>query len=319
MSTSHSPKKVKGTLRFGVWLWPHADDYFASSVFRGIQRAARGTDLRLIVGTASHQSWDDDLDSEARFIKQLVETEHADGVILWYLGGSRNLAVLQEARRKGLEFVFIDRLPPADFNADFVGTENVGASRSAVSYLVELGHRRIAFVGNLDTASTVVDRSRGYERALEDAGIAPDPALRLCFAPQEGEGDNAAARRVAEAVLALSPRPTAVFAVNDSVALSLLETFRDLGVNVPDELSIIGFDGLLHWVPGGGPLSTVKQNFPAIGEYAGEALLARLAGGSPSSYRHVLLDAPLSLGGSTGLCPTGPELGTDAEIAWINP
>src|SRR3569623_540146 len=69
VSVAPPTRKASGTIRFGVWLWPHADDYFASSVFRGIQRAARGTDLRLIVGTASHQSWDDDLDSEARFIK----------------------------------------------------------------------------------------------------------------------------------------------------------------------------------------------------------------------------------------------------------
>ncbi|RYG26516.1 GntR family transcriptional regulator [bacterium] len=313
------PKRHNGTLRIGVWLWPHADDYFASSVFRGIQRAAHGTDLRLIVGTATHRSWDDDLDSEARFINQLVETEHADGLIIWYLGGSRNLRVLQEARKKGLECVFIDRLPPDEFPSDFVGTENVGAARAAVAYLIELGHRRVAFVGNLDTASTVKDRCEGYVRALADAGIPVDPKLQLVFDPREGESEGAAIRRVAEAVLALSPRPTAVFAVNDSVALALLESFRDLGVNVPDDLSIVGFDGLLHWVPGGGPLSTVKQNFPAIGEYAGAALLSRIAKGSPSSYRHVLLDAPLSLGGSTGLCPTGPDLGNEAEIAWINP
>ncbi len=312
-----SARKV-GALRFGVWLWPQADDYFASSVFRGIQQSARGADMRLLVGTASHESWDDDVESEARFIRQLVETEGADGVILWYLGGNRNLPVLLEARRRGLEFVFIDRRPPEGFEADYVGTENVGAARNAVAYLAELGHRRIAFVGNLDTASTVAERYRGYLRALDDAGIQPDPSWRLCFGPNENESDASASRRVVEDFLALRPRPTALFAVNDSVALGILEAFRDLGVSVPDDVSVVGFDGLLHWIPGGGPLTTARQNFPSIGEHAGEVLLARLASDSPSTYRHILLDAPLSQGGSTAVSGGGTDHGLSAEILRTN-
>jgi len=312
------PARKVGALRFGVWLWPQADDYFASSVFRGIQQAARGADLRLLVGTASHESWDDDVESEARFIRQLVETEGADGVILWYLGGNRNLPVLLEARSKGLEFVFIDRKPPEGFEADYVGTENVGAARNAVAHLAELGHRRIAFVGNLDSASTVAERYRGYLRALDDAGIQPDPSWRLCFGPHDSESDASASRRVVEDFLALRPRPTALFAVNDSVALGILEAFRDLGVSVPEEVSVVGFDGLLHWIPGGGPLTTARQNFPSIGEHAGEVLLARLASISPSTYRHILLDAPLSHGGSTALCGNGLDLGPSAEMSGQN-
>lgn len=311
--------RKKSGFRFGVWLWPQADDYFASAAFRGIQQAARGADLRLIVGTASHESWDDDVASEARFIRQLVETEAADGVILWYLGGDRNLPVLHEARSHGLEFVFIDRRPPEGFEADYVGTENVGAARNAVAHLVELGHRRIAFVGNLDTASTVSERYKGYLRALDDAGIQPDPVWKLCFGPHEDESDAFASRRVAEDFLALNPRPTALFAVNDSVALGVLEAFRDLGVSVPEEVSIVGFDGLLHWVPGGGPLTTARQNFPSIGEHAGEALLARLASDSPSTYRHILLDAPLSQGGSTAPFGGGLDPGLPAETVRTNP
>ena len=160
-----------GPLRFGVWLWPHADDYVASSIFRGIQQAAREGDLSLIVGTASHRSWDDDIESEARFLRGIVESKSADGAILWYLGGERNLPALREARDAGIELVFVDRYPPAGFEADFVGTENVRSARNAVTHLVELGHREIAYVGNLDTASTVFERHLGYLRALRDAGL----------------------------------------------------------------------------------------------------------------------------------------------------
>lgn len=287
--------------RIGVWLWPHAENAFASAILRGIQRAARGTDARLVISAAPHLSWEDDVAAEARFIAGLVEDE-ADGAILWYLGGSKNLPVLREAREEGVEFVFVDRCPPKGFEADFVGTENVGATRRAVAHLVELGHRRIAFVGNLDTASTVAERRKGFERGIADAGLAP--VAEVAFSPRAGEPDVDAARRAAGEILALTPRPTALFAINDSVALLVMEALRDLGVAVPEELSIVGFDGHLHWLPGGGPLTAVRQDFTTVGELAGEALFARLAPDSPAAYRHVLLDAPLSQGGSTMPAPS---------------
>lgn len=296
-----APRRRPAVARIGVWLWPRADDYAASAIFRGIQRAGRSGEVRLIVGSASHASWDDDVESEARFLRGLVEDEAADGAILWYLGGERNLPVLREARARGLELVFVDRCPPAGFEADFVGTENVGAARAAVAHLVELGHRRIAFVGNLDSASPVAERLEGYRRALKDAGL----AAMAPFVPLPDETDAESTRRIAEAILADHPRPTALFAVNDAVALSLLDALRELGVAVPEEMSVVGFDGLLHWVPGGGPLTTAKQNFTTLGEKAGEALLKRLAAEPSSTYRHVLLDAPLSPGGSTARPGTG--------------
>lgn len=292
----------RGAPRLGVWLWPHAEDTFASAIVRGVQRAARGTDARLVIGAAPHASWEDDVEAEARFIRELGD-DGADGAILWYLGGSRNLPALRDARARGVEFVFVDRKPPRGFEADFVGTENVGAARNAVAHLVELGHRRIAFVGNLDTVSTVLDRQEGYHRALDDAGLEPGP--ELTFAPDEGEPDAVAIRRVAIDLMA--QRPTGIFAVNDGVALLLIEALRDLGASVPGDFSVVGFDGLLHWVPGGGPLTTAKQNFSTLGEIAGDALIARLSPDSPSTYRHVLLDAPLSFGSSTAPYRTSPD------------
>ncbi len=284
--------------RVGVWLWPHAEDAFASAILRGIQRAARGTGASIVISAAPHVSWEDDVAAEARFVRSLVEDE-ADGAILWYLGGSKNLPALREARGEGVEFVFVDRCPPKGFEADFVGTENVGAARRAAAHLIELGHQRIAFVGNLDTASTVEERRKGFFRGLSDAGLTA--VAELAFAPQGGEPEIDAARRVAQEILALSPRPTGLFVVNDSVALVVLAALREFGMAVPEEISIVGFDGQLHWLPGGGPLTTVRQDFTTVGERAGEALFARLEPDAPLTYRHVLLDSPLSLGGSTAL------------------
>ena len=110
-----------------------------------------------------------------------------------------------------------------------------------------------------------------------------------------------------------------MFGVNDTIAHLLLEAFRSLDVAVPGEMSVVGFDGLLHWVPNGGPLTTATQNFSAMGECAGEALLSRLSGRSPSSYRHILLDAPLSYGASTGPCLLGSGSSLAHEISRTHP
>ena len=299
-----APRRRRTAPRIGVWLWPHAEDAFASAILRGIQRAAQGTGARLFIAAAPHHSWEGDVAAEARFIAGLVEDE-ADGAILWSIGGAMSLPHLRAARDQGVQFAFVDRYPPKGFEADFVGTENVGAARRGVAHLVGLGHRRVAFVRNLDTASTVSERRRGFERGLADAGLAS--VGEVAFSPLAGESDAEAARRAASDLLSLTPRPTAVFAVNDAVALLLVEALRDAGLFVPGEMSIVGFDGHLAWLPGGGPLTTLNQDFTAVGEFAGEALFARLAPDSPSTYRHVLLDAPLSQGGSTTPLPAGPR------------
>ena len=281
--------------RVGVWLWPRADDYTAAAIFRGIQRSAREREVCLIVGTASHLSWEDDVESEARFLRSLVEDENADGAILWYLGGTRNLPILREVRAAGVSLVFVDRRPPQGFEADFVGTENVGAAAAAVAHLIELGHRRIAFVGNRDTASPVADRYEGYRRAVEYAGLEALPP----FVPLDSDSEKESICKIAACLLDSSPRPTGVFTVNDSVALDLIDAFREFGVTVPQEMSVIGFDGRLHRQPGGGPVTTARQGFHMMGEYAGDALIARLGLETPTTFRHVLLDAPLTLGSST--------------------
>jgi len=290
--TSRSPN-------LAIWLWPYADDYIASSIFRGIQRAARGTHARLVMASASHGSWDDVLDSEARFLRGLSGDVQIDGAILWYLGSERNLPALLEAKRNGVRFVFVDRKPPEGFEADYVGTENLTAAQNLVNHLLELGHRRITFVGNIDKASSVAERAAGYRRALEEAGRWPDGDMSVLHNQLEGESEATAARRTAETILAQQPRPTAVFAVNDIVALALFEAFRDLGVRVPEDISLVGFDGLLRWVPGGSQLTTAVQNFARIGELAAETLLQNIGNPASNTFRHILLDAPLSVANSS--------------------
>lgn len=284
----------------GIWIWPDMGDYGASMIIKGVQRAVKDPNLRLMISSAVGENWDTRLESERKFLTRIARDPHAMGVITWYLGAEENLPTLQVLREAKIPTIFIDRLPPEGFDADYVGTDNVGSSRQMVRHLIELGHRRIAYVSNLDDVSSVHEREAGYFQALDIAGMEPDPDLFVKYAYKSDDHNMAEAKRLVDQFIALPDPPTAICAVNDTIALTLYEELMRRGVRIPGEMSIVGFDGLLRWLPSGGYLSSACQSFERIGEIAAELLLERSQSGTPLSYRHVLLEAPLSDKGSTG-------------------
>lgn len=283
------------TKHIGIWLWPNANDFVASSILKGIQSAGFGSDVRLTISSACGMDWSSIFDDEAEFLESMAKDPCGAGLIIWYLGAQRNIAALQRLRNAGLPMVFVDRLPPEELNADFVGSDNEAGARRAVQHLIELGHRNIALVSNIDPVSSVQDRETGYRRALREAGIPVNENYIQKDLLDSYEGAEAALR----ALFALPEPPTAIFAVNDLIALQIYEILQNKGVSIPSHISVVGFDGLLRWVPGGGYLTTCIQDFQRMGQIAAEIMVQRLEGGSPSAFKHVLLDSPLSDRGST--------------------
>jgi DNA-binding LacI/PurR family transcriptional regulator len=295
----------------GIWLWPDAENYGASSILKGIQRAAPQNRMRFMIGSVSEYrpEWDRCVAREAQFIREVMNDQHACGMILWCVGGERSFEVLKAAQRSGLHLVFVDRLPPKGIDADFVGTANRSGAAKAVRHLLDLGHRDIACIPNMDVASSVGERLAGYVEAIRDQEVQPK-IVQLVL--KKGESDESAFKRLARDVV--SSKVTAVFAINDTIALGLVNSLRQIGVRVPEDISVVGFDGMLRWLPHGGPLTTVDQDFYRIGEVACELLLERIAGEEPSAVRHVYLDAPLAqLGTSAVARSTIPE-SSPAEI-----
>lgn len=288
-----------GKRHIGIWLWPHSGDYAAASILKGIQSADLGQDVNLVVANAVGGDWDSIFDSEAKFLRSIAEDPQGAGVIIWYLGGEHNLSALQALQNEGVPVVFVDRLPPTDLAADFVGTHNEGAAQRSVEHLIELGHRNIALISNIEPVSSVREREAGYMRALRDAGIAIRDEYILRDLVDGPEGVDSALA----ACLSLDEPPTAIFAVNDHIALQVCDALRDRKISIPHHMSVIGFDGLLRWVPGGGYLTTSLQDFERIGRLAAEMVIQRMTSTRSKAYRHVLLDAPLLDRGSTAPPP----------------
>jgi DNA-binding LacI/PurR family transcriptional regulator len=175
----------------------------------------------------------------------------------------------------------------------FVGIDDEGAARSVAEHLVELGHRRfgvvsfalapgapdgggIASIDRQGAATYPVsrDRLRGYATALEAAGVPwSDVPVYEHYenAPEEG-------RRAAEALLALEPRPTAILAISDQLAFGVIEAARSMGLSVPEDLSVAGFDDVPEAARSDPPLTTVHQPHVEKGLSAGRMLLAHLRG-----------------------------------------
>ncbi|MEQ9813754.1 MAG: LacI family DNA-binding transcriptional regulator [Azospirillaceae bacterium] len=174
-----------------------------------------------------------------------------------------------------------------------VRIDHEAAAVIATEHLLALGHRRIAHVaGPLDTA-IVHDRIRGWRKALSAAGL---DGARAAMAPGAFgiKGGSAAA----EILLTASPRPTALFCSSDEMAIGAAKAARQRGLQIPRDLSIVGFDDLLLAAAVDPPLTTLRQPRRELGRRA-MAILNRLLDGEPVERRVELLDAELIVRGTS--------------------
>ena len=289
------------TLTIAIRLWPSTSDFIASQILKGIQRAApSGT--RFVVANVGEGDWVSQVSGEETFLNSLTEDPTISGAILWYLGGEANQRSLESLRQIGMPVVLIDRESPASYPTDFVGTDNMRASRKAIEHLLRLGHDRIAIFTNCDNASTVRQRENGYRSALAEKGIPFDQDLFF----RDSVDDPAGVEEGINRLLSLAEPPTAIFCVNDHIALQAYEALSARGIAIPETISVLGFDGLLRWIPGGGYLTSMHQDFERMGEIAIE-MLSTASHRARGSFRHVLLDAELREQGSTSAPHPKPQ------------
>ncbi|WP_431246718.1 LacI family DNA-binding transcriptional regulator [Leifsonia xyli] len=174
-----------------------------------------------------------------------------------------------------------------------VESDSFGGARNAIAYLIGLGHRRIAYVaGRPDLRSSSL-RDAGYRRALSEAGIPFDPSLVAV-----GRYEHDTVKAVALPLLTRPDRPTAVFAANDISAIAVMEVAAEVGLDVPRDLSVIGFDDVPEASQYSPPLTTVRQPMQSLGAAAADLLLA-LMGGETPERTHLRLPTRLVRRGTT--------------------
>jgi LacI family transcriptional regulator, galactose operon repressor len=179
-----------------------------------------------------------------------------------------------------------------------VDSDNLRGARMVTDHLLELGHRRIAMLAGRPDLESAHLREQGYRQALAAAGIDIDEEL-----VQLGGYEPAPSAEAARRLLGVREPPTAVFAANDVSAIAVLGVARELGIAVPERLSVVGFDNIPESVLCSTPLTTVDQHIHEMGRRAMDMLI-HLIRQEPLEAAHVTLPTELVVRGSTAPPPT---------------
>lgn len=249
------------TQTLGVVL-PDLHGEFFSELVRGIDLAARAHGMHLLV--SSYHGHPEEQGAALRTLRGRV-----DGLLVMSpFAGVPDPLVDRPA--SALPIVLINS--PASPGGDVLTVDNYGGARSMMRHLVDSGHRRIAFIAGPEGNFDAHERLRGYRDGL--AELLPDSEPWVL----PGAFDEASGHRAGQELLKSTPRPDAVFAANDMMALGCLFAFSHGGVAVPDDIALAGFDDipLAHYMHPA--LTTMQVNIASLGEAAARVLIARLAG-----------------------------------------
>lgn len=276
---------------------PSVANPFYGVFARYVESAALEFGFKVFLGNSER-----DPERERSYVEELW-SYGVRGVIL---GSSlTSLSHLNDLIQQGLNVIVFDRPGQRTHNVpvDSVSVDNLNATRLATQHLLALGHRRIGFLSGSIKTINRMDRLEGYRSALRDAGIEPDPGLvwdGVQFITQYGDAEAVELGRVgAKQLLSSDNPPTAIFAINDMYAFGAYAGAHDLGVSIPDGLSVIGFDDIVLAEIINPPLTTIRQPIQQITRIAVERMVARVQGTLTGSVEHQTLSADLIVRAST--------------------
>jgi LacI family transcriptional regulator len=253
---------------------------FSSELHRAVEDAARERGVLVFAG-----SCDEEPERERDLIGSFRE-RRVDGIIV--VPASHDHTYLYEERRAGTALVFVDR-PASHLDADSIVSDNFGGAAQAVAHLLECGHRRIGFLGDLLSISTAAERLRGYAHALERAGIPLDDEV----VRTELRDPDAAARAVDE-MLALPDPPTAFFTGQNLLTIGGVHALRRAGRE--RDIALVGFDDISLADLLDPAISVVAQDPQAIGHAAADQLFRRLDGDTAPAVHRVIPVALIARG-----------------------
>jgi GntR family transcriptional regulator, arabinose operon transcriptional repressor len=291
-ATSTSTPIIQEQKQIGLLLNRDTCSQQYTDIMIGLEQA-----VKLHGYTISFSYVDGDQEQQARDIARM-QTNHLAGLIIYPASNTGYTDAVLQLQAINFPVVFIDRYLP-HLSTDYVGVDNRGGSYRATEHLIILGHRRIGFIfihqETPDNTSSVHERLQGYREALQKYGVPYDPSLVVADLVSEHDS----IQQNLSAFLQRPDRPTAIFAVNDALALDIMQAAHSLHLRVPQDLALIGFDDLHFSARVNPPLTTIAQSFFDIGLRAGTLLISRIEGitGSP---KHIELPTNLIIRESCG-------------------
>lgn len=266
---------------------PDVTNPFFTLIVRGAEDVARRADYRMILCDTRA-----DLTIEREAIEEMI-AHRVEGIAIAPVS-DRSRSHLRRLAKYGVPFVLIDRTVPG-VDCDVVVGDSAGGARRLVEHLIELGHRRVGFIVESDEVSTARDRREGYEQALRAAGLPVDPSLIVRSTVDPGGGYDGMRR-----LLELEQPPSAVFTVNNLVALGAIEAVRAHGLEVPDDIALVCFDDIEYASRLYPFLTVMAQPAETLGALGTQLLLDRVEGRAGDHGRVVVLPAQFVVRRSCG-------------------
>jgi LacI family transcriptional regulator len=285
-----------GTLALIV---PDVANPFFTLIVRGAEDVARRGGYRLILCDTRA-----DLQLEREVIEEMI-AHRVEGILIAPVS-DRSRDHLRRLARFGVPFALVDRTV-AGIDADTVLGDSTAGARQLVEHLISLGHRRIGMIVESEAVSTARDRRRGYEAALKAAGLDAEPDL-VNVTTVDPEGGREGMRKLLE----LERPPTAVFTVNNLVALGAIEAVRAAGLDVPDDVALVCFDDIEYASRLHPFLTVMEQPAETFGTLGTQVLLERIEGRGAMHARTVVLPAQFVVRRSCGADRTTRRTGSDA-------
>ncbi|MER6347321.1 LacI family DNA-binding transcriptional regulator [Streptomyces sp. NPDC001595] len=264
------------------------DNPFFTAMTAGVEQAAAEADLGVMVCAGARAP------AEAARHMALMSSHQIRGAVL--SSGAGVGRTVSAFRRNAVPYVMADQNAPQPA-ACSVGIDDVAGGHAAVRHLIELGHRSLAHVSGPDRLQQVRDRHRGALSALTSAGLSPAALREVPCA----DLTLTAGRDAGHRLLALSPRPTAVFCANDLLALGVMRALHEAGLRIPDDIALVGYDDIDFAASAVVPLTSVRRPARAMGRTAGQLLIEETVAGASQAHEHahVLLQPELIVRRST--------------------
>ena len=256
--------------RLIVAMVPDIANPFFSEIIRGIEQVAHRNGYSVLLGDTQY-----DLQRELAYA-QLIPARQVDGLVTLMPHIPRIKVDGQLPIVNACEYV-------DDKDITTVSIDNVASAKTAVEYLLALGHRDIAFIMGREDSPLSRDRERGYRAALAEAKVKLNPNL-----VSRGDFSAESGIHATELLFAKGEKFTAIFSSNDEMALGAINAIRARGLRVPEDISVVGFDDIplaRYFDP---PLTTIAQPTMQIGQEAMKLLLEILSGSAPPPRKCVL-------------------------------
>jgi LacI family transcriptional regulator len=278
---------VSGQTRLLALLVSDIANPFYPQLAKSVEQAAKRDDYTVIICNTEDRTAE-----TRRYIERLLR-QGLDGVI--HASAARDEKVLLSLMEDPRRVVFTNRRPSSN-SASYVVSDNRSGATELTRYLLSRGHRRVGFIAGPSYARNATERLDGFAAAMAEVPDAVPLVANGDFSVEDGG-------RAVRSWMDVAPAPTAIIAVNDSVALGALEALTARQLRVPQDVALAGFDGVQLVASRIFDLTTVDQHIEQMGRLAVQILLRQLADGASYVPTHEVLPTELLLRGSTEGAP----------------